>query len=103
MDCKSVVALLKENYPEYSLPTTKLNCKIGDALVKASSYFQDAGTGSYLRTNIGRMALFDNKKIREGLGLEFKELHTTILDTAKDLIAKGHVPPPKNKGDKKKV
>jgi len=87
-----VVDLLREKYGKgYPLPTTKLNCAMGDTLVKLTSYFQDAGTASYLRTNVGKVPKFDNSKVQK-LGVEFIDLQKTIFDTVEDLITKGHLP-----------
>jgi len=87
-DC---IERLRKKYPNYSLPTTHLNCSTGDLLVKFSSYFQDKGTGQYLRTNVGKIFKFDNSKSKT-LGLKYRDLNETIFDTVDDLIQKGHIP-----------
>lgn len=89
---KEIVELLKGNgYDNYDLPKLDLACKFGDYAVKLASYFESAGTGSYLRTHIGRVPNYDNSKIREELGLEFRDLDRTILDTVEDLLRWGHL------------
>jgi len=87
-DC---IQRLHAKYPNYSLPTTHLNCSGGDFLVKFTSYFQEKGNGQYLRTNIGKVLKFDNSKSKT-LGLEYKDLNDTLFDTVDDLIQKGHIP-----------
>jgi len=47
---------------------------------------------AYLRTQIGRDYLFDNRKIKQELGLEFISIEQTILATTADIIQWGHVP-----------
>jgi len=87
---EALVSKLHTKYPEYHLPSLKLNGCIGTSLVKISSHFQESGVGSYLRTNIGRIITFDNSKVK-GLGLNFTDFDITLFDTVDDLIAKGHI------------
>lgn len=86
---KDVVALLREKYPEHKLPKRDLSCRGGTALTKLGSFFQPKGTGSYLRTNLGRKCLMDCSKIRTELGIEFMPLVATIIDTVEDLRTSG--------------
>jgi len=88
---ETCVEKLRAKYPNYSLPTMKMNCGTGDALVKLTSWFQEKGTGQYLRTNIGRIPQFDNSKIKD-LGLQFMQMEQTLYDCVDDCIAKGHIP-----------
>jgi dihydroflavonol-4-reductase len=89
---RDVVATLRRLGYEGRLPTRSLDNTVGDRLVRVLSYFQPRGTGSYLRTHIGRRPRFDNGKIRRELGLEFRPLETTIRDTMADLARWGHLP-----------
>lgn len=94
MSMRQVVDLLKKNgYAGYRLPSRGLDNAIGNAIVTLGSYFQPAGVGQYLRTHIGRVPRFDNSKIQRDLGLRFRPLSQTVLDTAADLIRWGHVKP----------
>ena len=88
-----VVALLKEKgYGEgYKLPKFDMACKAGDFAVRLLSYFQPGGTGSYLRTHIGRVPQFDCTKSKESLGLKYTPVEKTILDTVEDLERWGHL------------
>ncbi len=89
---RDVVQLLRDNgYAGYKLPTRNLAGKLGDQVVKLGSYLQPKGVGTYLRTHIGRVPNFDNSKIQRELGLEFRPIEETILDTVKDLQRWGHV------------
>jgi len=91
---KDVVKLLKNKYKDYPMPSKNLSCLVGNAIVKTASYFEDAGTGQYLRTNLDRFAQYDTQKIQQ-LGLQYTDIETTLFDTIDDLIAKGHLTPPK--------
>jgi dihydroflavonol-4-reductase len=91
---REVVALLRENGygAGYRLPAMSLDHGIGNILVRLSSYLQPAGVGSYLRTHVGRVPQYDTHKIRTGLGLSFRPVRESILDTMKDLARWGHLP-----------
>ncbi len=94
IDMRELVELLHElGYgDDYSLPGLNLANPIGDFAVKLFSYFESAGTGSYLRTHVGRVPRFDDSKIRAELGLEYLPLQETIGDTLADLKHHGHLP-----------
>jgi dihydroflavonol-4-reductase len=74
------------------LPKLGMDCAIGDYAVKLSSYLQPKGVGSYLRTHVGRVPRYDNGKIQRDLGLRFRKVQTSILDTLADLRRWGHIP-----------
>lgn len=48
-------------------------------------------TGSYLRNHVGKVILFDNREIRQELGIEFTPVEQSFLDTAEDLLRWGIV------------
>jgi len=91
---RDVVKLLRDNgYGEgYKLPKHSLANPFGNALAKAMSFFQPSGVGSYLRTHVGRLPVFDNGKIKRELGLTFRPLDKSILDAVADLKKWGHLP-----------
>ncbi|HRE88774.1 MAG TPA: hypothetical protein PK095_06485 [Myxococcota bacterium] len=60
-------------------------------MMRGLSFFQPRGVGSYLRTHLGRTPSFDNGKIKRELGLTFRPLDKTILDTVADLEKWGHL------------
>lgn len=93
MSMREVVALLDANgWGEGAkLPKLGLDCGIGDFTVKLSSYLQPKGVGTYLRTHVGRVPRFDHSKIERDLGLSFRPIDRTILDTMSDLRAWKHV------------
>lgn len=90
---RDVVELLREKgYGEGTkLPARGLDCAVGDLMVKASSYFQPKGVGSYLRTHIGRVPRFDHGKIERELGLKFRPVADSVLATMEDLKMWKHI------------
>lgn len=91
-----VELLTREGFAEgYALPKLGMDCKAGDFAVRLSSYLQPKGVGSYLRTHVGRVPRYDTSKIRRELGLEFRPVERTILDTMADLARWNHLPPRK--------
>jgi dihydroflavonol-4-reductase len=90
---RDVVDLIaKSPFASPKLPKLGMDCAIGDYAIKLSSYLQPKGVGSYLRTHVGRVPRYDNTKIQRNLGLRFREVHTSILDTLADLRRWGHTP-----------
>jgi len=95
MTMRDLVKLLGEQgYDRYKLPKLGLDCAAGDFAMKLGSYLQPKGVGDYLRTHIGRVPRFDNGKIQKDLGLRFRPLADTIVDTMNDLEKWGHLPAP---------
>lgn len=90
---RDVVDLLVKNGwgKGHKLPKVGLDCAVGDFAVRLSSYLQPKGVGSYLRTHVGRVPRYDTKKIRSELGLSFRPVATSILDTLEDLARWGHI------------
>lgn len=90
----AVVDILRETgwAERYKLPKMNLAHGVGDAMVKLFSYLQPSGTGSYLRTNVGRVPRFDSSKSKEVLGLEYRPVEETIVDTVEDMDRWGHLP-----------
>ena len=75
----------------YKPPTLALDNAVGNMVVRAASYLQPKGVGTYLRTHLGRRFRFDNGRIQRELGMTFRPLETTIADTMRDLERWGHV------------
>lgn len=89
---REVIAKYKElGFAAYKLPKLGLDSSLGDTVVGLVSYFQPAGTRSFLKTNLGRPPQYDNSKIREGLGLQFQDINKTLKETAYDLVEWGHL------------
>ena len=90
---RDVVQLLTDNGwgAGRKLPKLGMDCGVGDFAVRLSSYFQPKGVGSYLRTHVGRVPRYDTTKIRQELGLTFRPVASSILDTLSDLERWGHL------------
>lgn len=89
---RQVVELLRSRgwSERYRLPSLGLHSGIGVALTRLAS-FQPAGTRSYLKTHLGGEMRFDNSKVRSELGLAFRDVDQTILDTMEDLDRWGYL------------
>lgn len=73
------------------LPKLGMDCAVGDLTVRLSSYLQPKGVGSYLRTHVGRVPRYDTSKIQNELGVRFRPVETSIIDTLDDLARWNHV------------
>jgi len=73
------------------LPRLGMDCAAGDFAVRLSSYLQPKGVGSYLRTHVGRVPCYDTAKIQGELGIRFRPVETSVLETLDDLARWGHV------------
>lgn len=73
------------------LPRLALDNPAGTAMGKLMARFQPAGIRQYLLTNLGGEFRFDNSKIRDELGMTFRPIDQTIVDTVADLRRWGHL------------
>jgi dihydroflavonol-4-reductase len=76
----------------HKLPRLGLDCAVGDFTVRLASYLQPKGVGSYLRTHVGRVPRYDTSKIQRELGMRFRPVKESILDTMANLDRWGHLP-----------
>jgi nucleoside-diphosphate-sugar epimerase len=98
MSMRTLVGLLAANgYGGHKLPTIGLDNNWGTAIMRLASYTQQKGVGSYLRTHLGRVPRYDTTKIRTELGVTFRPVHQTILDTIADLARWGHFYEPRRR------
>jgi dihydroflavonol-4-reductase len=90
---RQVIDLLKANGwdQRYRLPSIGLDRGPGIALSRFAANFQPPGARSYLKTHLGGRMRFDSSKAREQLGIEFRDVDQTILDTMEDLDRWGHL------------
>jgi len=93
LSMRELVARLRALGYRGKLPRIGLDHAVGDVIVRALSFAQPAGIGSYLRTHVGRTPRFDNGKIQRELGLAFRPVETTLADTMADLGRWGHLSP----------
>jgi nucleoside-diphosphate-sugar epimerase len=73
------------------LPSMGLDNAVGNVVVKLGSYLQPTGVGSYLRTHVGRVPRYDTSKIRRELGMQFRPVDQSVLETIDDLKRWGHI------------
>jgi len=90
---KDIVKVFKRAHLDerFALPTRDLSGGLGRFLVRLGSWFQPRAVGTFLRTNIGRRPEFDNRKIKRDLGLTFRSVEKSLLDTVVDLERWGHL------------
>ena len=90
---RQVIELLRANGwgDRYKLPAIGLDNAVGVALTRFAVGFQAPGTRDYLRNHLGGEMRFDNTKARKELGLDFRDVDQTILDTMDDLERWGHL------------
>jgi dihydroflavonol-4-reductase len=89
---RQIVELLtKLGYDKYKLPKLAMDCAIGDFTAKLASYFQPKGVGQYLRTHIGHTLRYDNSKVQRELGLRFRPLEQSVVESIDDLKKWGYV------------
>ena len=88
-----VELLLKLGYDKYKLPRMAMDCAVGDFATKLASYLQPKGVGQYLRTHVGRTLRYDNSKVQNELGLRFRPLQQSVVETIDDLKKWGYVKP----------
>jgi dihydroflavonol-4-reductase len=91
-----IVAILRESGYDrgYKLPRLDLTGPLATRLVRWMSYTQPAGTGSYLRTHLGKVMRYDASRIERDLGLTFRPARDSVMATAEDLVRSGHLKKP---------
>jgi dihydroflavonol-4-reductase len=90
---RQVIELLRANGwgDRYKLPSIGLDNAVGAALTRVAARFQASGTRDYMSNHLGGEMRFDNAKARRELGLDFRDVDQTILDTMGDLERWGHL------------
>ncbi|ORU92697.1 MAG: epimerase [Cycloclasticus sp. symbiont of Bathymodiolus heckerae] len=88
---QAVNILLENGYSHYKAPSLKLSGFIGDALVKVLVSAQAKGVRSFIRLHVGRDVAYDNSKVCQQLGISFRPVKQSILETVHDLIAWEHI------------
>lgn len=87
-----VINIIKMKYPsQWKLPKRRFDSKISNLIIKMLSFFGKPGTGSYIRTHLGHISIFNNNKIIKEFNLAFKETDATVIDTITDLLKWGHL------------
>lgn len=92
MTMTQVVNYLRSlGYSQYKLPKINLATPVGNRIMKLLSYTQPKGSGSYMRSHIGRDMRYDNAKVKKELGITFIEARQSIKETVEDLIKWQHL------------
>jgi dihydroflavonol-4-reductase len=93
LSMKDVVALFEQaGYRDrYKFPRRDLTGPMGTFAIKLLSYTQAKGTGSYLRTHLGKTIRYDNRKIRTELGVHFRPARESVIAAVEDLVRWGHL------------
>ena len=90
---RQVIDLLRANGwgDRYRLPSLSMDRGPGVALSRLAVNLQPPGPRSYMKSHLGGHMRFDNTKARTELGIEFRDVDQTILDTMDDLERWGHL------------
>jgi dihydroflavonol-4-reductase len=88
---RQIVEFARQSDLGLRLPSLPLDNAIGRALVRLGSTFQPSGNRDFIRTNLGRRFQIDTTRIRTELGMEFRSVGESILDTYRDLRGWGHI------------
>jgi len=92
MTMTEVVAYLKSlGYTQYKLPKVNLATPFGNKVMKLLSYTQPKGSGSYMRSHIGKDMRYNNAKVKSELGLEFISAKESIQAAIADLFKWNHL------------
>jgi dihydroflavonol-4-reductase len=86
---REMAGFMRESGVRGKIPSLGMDNAFGTALLKVFSYFQPKGMGSYMRSHLGRVPAWDAGRIRRELGLKFRPIRTTVLDTLEDLRQRG--------------
>jgi len=78
-------------YSHYKLPKINLATPFGDKVMKLLSYTQPKGSGSYMRSHIGKDMRYDNSKVKQELGIEFIPAKESIKAAVEDLLKWNHL------------
>jgi dihydroflavonol-4-reductase len=84
---RTVDVLRRSGFDNYKLPKMRLTSGFGSAIVRQLARFQQPGSRSFIETNLGRSLNLDTSKIQSELGMEFRDMDTSIVETANDLVA----------------
>ena len=88
---RTVDVLRQNGFGDYKLPKMNLTSGFGSAIVRQLARFQQPGSRSFIETNLGRSLTLDTSKIQDELGMEFRDMDTSIVETAHNLIAWDYV------------
>ena len=84
---QEIARMIAPHFPAYKVPTGRLP----DLAMYATALFDRRITFSWVRRNIGRAYNVDNRKSRDDLGLTYRPLEETVIDTCRSFIQLGLV------------
>ena len=86
---REMARTLAPSFPGHPIRTRGLP----DMLVYVGALFDKRLTWSWLRRNLGRRIRFDGTRLQRELGLEYRPLEQTLLDTARSMVEHNLVRP----------
>ena len=86
---REVAEAIAPHFPEFAIPTRKLP---GIALYMAA-LFDKRLTFTYLRRNLGRMVQISHSKAERELGVSFRPVEESLIDTCRSFVELGLVCP----------
>jgi len=94
---EEISKILSEEFPEYTanLPSYNLTGPCGNFIVGIMANFASKGIKDFLKTNVGHPAYYDSSRVQSHLGLNLRPARESLVDTVRDMIAHGHISPPK--------
>ncbi len=84
---QEIAKMIEPHFPAYKVPTGRLP----NIAMYATALFDKRITFSWVRRNISRVYNVDNRKSRQGLGLTYRPLEETLVDTCESFIELGLV------------
>ena len=94
LSIREIAGIMRDAGVRGRIPTLGMDSAFGTALLKLLSWFQPKGMGSYLRSHLGGVPAYDTQKIRRELGMEFRPVRASVLDTLEDLRQRGLIRTP---------
>lgn len=86
---REMAQMIAPRFPDYPVPTWPLP----DVAVYAASLFDKRLSFAFLRQQLGRSMVIDNSRSRRELGLEYRPLEETLVDTCQSFIELGMARP----------
>ena len=83
--------ILAPQFPDHPVPTGKLP----NFILYAAGLFDQRLSWSFLRRTLGREVTFDGERVTRELGVEYRPMEQTLVDTCRSLIDLGVAPPKK--------
>ncbi len=86
---REMAQVIAPRFPDYPVPTWPLP----DVAVYAASFFDKRLTIGFLRKQLGWAPVIDNSRSRRELGLEYRPMEETLVDTCQSFIDLGMARP----------